>query len=65
MRATLTTSEGQRQAADDLEYAGEKLINDTCGWLVARPQRTDGNAWLKTLVQFLDARDRVKSEKAE
>lgn len=59
------SNEGRGQAADDLEYAGERLIEDTWGWLVARPQRTDGNAWLKTLEAFLDARDRVKSRKAE
>jgi len=43
-----------------LSYAGEKLIDDTWGWLVARPQRTDGETWLKTLAQYLDARDQVK-----
>ena len=59
------SNEGRGQAVDDLEYAGEKLIEDTWGWLVARPQRTDDSAWLKTLESFLDARDRVKALKAE
>lgn len=59
------SNEGRGQAVDDLEYAGEKLIEDTWGWLVARPQRTDGNAWLKTLGAFLDARDLVKSRMAD
>ena len=55
------SDEERAQAHNDMEYAGEKLIDDTWGWLVARPQRTDSTTWLQTLEAYLNARERVKA----
>ena len=43
-----------------LDFQREQLLEALWNWLVARPQRTDGDEMLRALEAFLDARDEAK-----